>query len=378
MKRKKDSYRLLIISLLLLSFLVCRSEFSSAADRSASSQFDRNKLSASDVSILDEIDKLESEMDRLEAEEKKAVESVRAADSEIKKLETEVAERQKKIAAQQSAAAAQLRSLYKRSRVGEWEYLLDTRSLQDFERRRQALLKLGRREAQIIDNYRTQLVELDARRKSLAEKKNESENQRQKIVESRRSMAEEIKRKAALIKTVREDKQLMAKAEKEMNEARKASDSSIAMLKKNEPPADATPGFEYLLANKGSIACPIGGKIIQSFGEITTGKKETIFHSGLDIRATAGAPVKSIAGGKVVFSGKLRGYGKLVVIDHGRGYLSLYGYLEKINVRQDSTVSRGYEIGRIGDGNSLKGPTLFFGLRKGGQPENPKSWTDCR
>jgi len=362
---------------MLLCFLVGLPHFSTAADKSTSAQFDRAKLSAGDVSILDEIDKMEDEMDRLASEEEKAASSISGADVEIKALEADVAEQQKKIAAQQSAAAAQLKSLYKRSRVGEWEYLLDTRSLQDFERRKQSLLKLGRREAQIIDNYRRQLAELDVRRKKLADKKSDSEAQRNKVAENRRLMSEEIKRKTALIEAVREDKQLLQKAEKELSEAKKKADTSVAMLKQAEAPADTTPGFEYLLDKKGSVSCPVNGKISQGFGEITTGKEEKFFHSGLDIRAASGSAVKSIAGGKVVFSGKLRGYGRLVVIDHGRGYLSLYGYLEKIKVRQDSIVSRGFVIGNIGDNTSLKGPTLFFGLRKGGQPENPKTWTDC-
>lgn len=96
--------------------------------------------------------------------------------------------------------------------------------------------------------------------------------------------------------------------------------------------------------------------------------------SGLLLRASLGTKVRSVAEGRVVHAGFLRGYGLLVILDHEHSYHSLYAHLSRHSVEVGATVKAGDLIGYVGDSESLDGAKLYFELRRGGRPVNPKYW----
>jgi murein hydrolase activator len=95
---------------------------------------------------------------------------------------------------------------------------------------------------------------------------------------------------------------------------------------------------------------------------------------GIDIRAAEGAEVHAIGTGSVVFSGWLKGYGNLVIVDHGSAFHSLYAHLSNSQVDVGTAVEEGEKIGQVGDTGSLKGSYLYFEIRKGGQAVDPLPW----
>ena len=95
---------------------------------------------------------------------------------------------------------------------------------------------------------------------------------------------------------------------------------------------------------------------------------------GIDIRAAEGAEVRTIGTGSVVFSGWLKGYGNLVIVDHGSNFHSLYAHLSNSQVDVGNEVEEGEVIGQVGDTGSLKGSYLYFEIRKGGQAVDPLPW----
>jgi septal ring factor EnvC (AmiA/AmiB activator) len=100
----------------------------------------------------------------------------------------------------------------------------------------------------------------------------------------------------------------------------------------------------------------------------------TTFRSGVEFAAPAGMPVRSIAAGVVRFAGWFRGYGRIVIVDHGDAYHSVSGHLDEIDVEVGSLVSEGQAIGTVGETGSLGGPSLYFELRRGGDPVDPVPW----
>ncbi len=361
-----------VVLVVLLVFL-CLPAF--AADKKISSKFDKKTLSGKDVSILGTIEKMEIEQDRLAAKEEAALKEIAAIDKELVAISKDIAKGEKSLESQQARVKRQLRLLYKKEQVSTWEYLLDTKSLQDFERRRQSLLKLGRREKAVIEDFRASLRLLESKKKELDGKRASLTKLQAELESSKKELAEKIAQKAALIKVVKKDKKLREKVRIEQENARKKSDKSIAALKNIVPLED---GAKYLQKHKGKLSCPVRGRIVQDYGEVLTKEKRKIFHSGLDIKARAGSKVKAISAGKAIYTGRLRGYGNLVVIDHGGGYVSLYGHLKKISIPESAIVKRGSVVGLIGDSGSLKGPVLFFGIRKNGKHVDPGQWARCR
>ena len=101
-------------------------------------------------------------------------------------------------------------------------------------------------------------------------------------------------------------------------------------------------------------------------------------HFGVDFGAKRGTPLRAVNDGKVIYAGWMRGYGKVVKIDHGRGFVSLYAHQSKILVKLRQQVKRGQVIGRVGSTGRSTGPHLHFGLYHHGKPVNPLHYIDRR
>ena len=102
--------------------------------------------------------------------------------------------------------------------------------------------------------------------------------------------------------------------------------------------------------------------------------KRKILHTGIDIAAPNGTPVKAPAGGEVIYNGWLRGYGRVVVLNHGRGLSTLYAHLSASLVQEGQEVKAGAVIARVGKTGNTTGPHLHFEVRKYGTPTEPLNY----
>src|SRR5690606_27756552 len=126
---------------------------------------------------------------------------------------------------------------------------------------------------------------------------------------------------------------------------------------------------------RGALVAPVDASIDQPFGRVVDPEFQTqTRRNGVDFAAEAGTPVRSVAGGVVRFAGWFRGYGRIVILDHGDGYHSVSGHLDEIGVRVDDVVVAGQPIGTVGETGSLAGPRLYFELRHRGAPIDPAPW----
>ena len=98
------------------------------------------------------------------------------------------------------------------------------------------------------------------------------------------------------------------------------------------------------------------------------------FHSGLVFDAPLGTPVAAVAAGNVRFAGWFRGYGRLVILDHGDGYFTVSGHLEELEVEVGDAVTARQVIGTVGETGSLSGPRLYFEIRQGAEAQDPADW----
>jgi len=120
---------------------------------------------------------------------------------------------------------------------------------------------------------------------------------------------------------------------------------------------------------------PVVGGVRLGFGkQVDAQYQTTTQRMGIEIDAGIGDPVRSVGTGRVVFAGYFRGYGRMVIIDHGSGTLSVSGYMDELSVAPDDAVLAGQVIGTVGETGSLSGPGLYFELRKDGKPVDPEAW----
>ncbi|MFH1873622.1 MAG: LysM peptidoglycan-binding domain-containing M23 family metallopeptidase [Pseudomonadota bacterium] len=123
---------------------------------------------------------------------------------------------------------------------------------------------------------------------------------------------------------------------------------------------------EKIVVDRGRFIWPLNGKISSQFG-IRNGRR----HDGLDICAKNGTPIKAAGNGKVVFSGKMRGYGNLVILRHEDDFFTVYAHNSRNLVAKGKTVSKGQQIAKVGSTGRSSGPHLHFEVRNGQKARNP-------
>ncbi len=96
--------------------------------------------------------------------------------------------------------------------------------------------------------------------------------------------------------------------------------------------------------------------------------------NGVEIRAPGGAAVRAVAPGRVVHAGWFKGYGNLVIVDHGEGYHTLVAHLASMSSAMGEEVAPGTLLGSVGDTGSLHGTSLYFEVRERGRPVDPAAW----
>jgi murein DD-endopeptidase MepM/ murein hydrolase activator NlpD len=115
------------------------------------------------------------------------------------------------------------------------------------------------------------------------------------------------------------------------------------------------------------VVTAFGAQVHPRFGTRT-------FRNGVDIAAAEGRAVSAVHPGQVIYTGWFKGYGNLVIVDHGAEYYTLYAHLADIAVDEGDDVRQGQRIGTVGDTGSLDGPRLYFEVRHQGKPLDPEQW----
>lgn len=202
----------------------------------------------------------------------------------------------------------------------------------------------------------------EARQKALiAAREAEAEAQRQREREQQRQ-------REALARNERESRR-EAQAETEPTPPRPVQPAGPAVSS-----GGATYGGAFAEA-RGKLPWPINGRLLARFGE-ARGDDERSRWDGVMISATAGSQVRAVHGGRVVFADWLRGSGLLVILDHGNGYLTLYGHNQSLLKEAGDIVKAGEAIATAGNSGGQDTAALYFAIRQQGRPSDPAQW--CR
>ncbi|MGA2025177.1 MAG: peptidoglycan DD-metalloendopeptidase family protein, partial [Steroidobacteraceae bacterium] len=137
---------------------------------------------------------------------------------------------------------------------------------------------------------------------------------------------------------------------------------------KEVPPPDTVSAFGRLL---GQLRWPVSGHIKAGFGDT---RASGVRWDGLVVATELGAPVRAVSAGRVVYADWLPGLGLLTIIDHGEGYLSLYGHNAQLYKAAGESVSAGDVIAAAGDTGGRPEPELYFEIRRSGRPVDPLPW----
>ncbi|MGE7990331.1 murein hydrolase activator EnvC family protein [Pseudomonas sp. NPDC089554] len=186
--------------------------------------------------------------------------------------------------------------------------------------------------------------------------------------------AEEARQKALLAQQEaekRRQQQALAAREQPAEEAPKKASTTLGPLVSSD---GANYGGAFSAA-RGKLPWPVNGRLLARFGDARGGDARAKW-DGVMISASAGTQVRAVHGGRVVFADWLRGAGLLVILDHGNGYLSLYGHNQRLLKSAGDIVKAGEAISTVGDSGGQESAGLYFAIRQQGRPSDPSQW--CR
>jgi septal ring factor EnvC (AmiA/AmiB activator) len=265
------------------------------------------------------------------------------------------------------------------SRVLTWHRYLQRERVQRIAALTAQLRELDALERQIVQQRSALDASRQQQRAQLAQLQRDRSTRAQTVAQLEQRYRDRRSRERALGSDAKSLERLLAQlraaaareAGRRAAAARAASRPSTGGKPRPAPPvvANAAP------IQVGGLGWPLSGTLLAGYGGTLPGGGTS---SGLLIGASAGATVKAVANGKVVFADWMNGYGLILIIDHGNGYMSLYAHNEALLRDAGDDVKRGEPVASVGNSGNQSRPGLYFELRRNGQPVNPGTWLQQR
>lgn len=349
-----------------------------------------------------EMGQLQKQVDGLEGELQRSEEELKRLDQEKKKLQQSRLEQQRLIALQaraayQSGQQEPLRLLLNQQQPEQlsrtltyYDYLGKAR-LEQLATFNETLRQLANVEADIghqQSQLQAQKSALDERRNQLAAVRKERQQALAKLNQqygaSDRKLKARQREQAELAQVLKTIEETLARQAREAEEARRLA--ALAAQQADTPSRRTLPlgpsvssggstvGGPFAKA-KGKLPWPVDGRLVARFGSPRDGDVRAKW-DGVLIGASAGSQVHAVHSGRVVFADWLRGAGLLVILDHGNGYLSLYGHNQSLLKDAGDIVQAGEAIATVGTSGGQDTPALYFAIRQQGRPSDPAQW--CR
>ena len=336
------------------------------------------ELAGREATVLGRLADLERQIE-LESRALRAAQvRLRAATQRLSVAEERAKKAQGGLDAQMAVVEPRLVARYRLGREGYVRFLLGSKSIADLLRRRWLFNTLLQSDLEALRRLRAQADAAKAARDELAEAHAEQDQSVKTESERRASLHAKVDQQRALLSSVQRERAVHEQTVHELEEAEKQLTRKLAEIRKTHPALVAP---EILLKAsirkaRGKLPFPVDrGKIEVPFGRATDPRFGTVtLQTGIDVRAPMGTPVRAVWDGKVAHAGWFKGFGNLLIVDHGDGVFSLMAHLDQLQKALGDNVRAGEEVGTVGETGSLKGPYLYFELRDGQKPLDPERW----
>ncbi|MBD2837271.1 murein hydrolase activator EnvC [Pseudomonas sp. JM0905a] len=363
-----------------------------------------------------DLKKTETEMGNLEQQVKDLQQELKNSEGEIQRLDGEKKKLQDARAEQQRLIGIQARAAYQSGQQEYVKLLLNQQHPEKFARTltyydylsqarleqltafNETLRQLANVEQEITaqqDQLNEQKAALEGRREQLATARKERQQALAKLNQDFSDRDKKLKARqqdqAELGKVLKTIEETLARQEREAREAEEARKRALAEQQRQlrELPAGspARPANGPMVSSaggnfggpfakaRGQLPWPVDGRVVARFGSARGGDSRAKW-DGVLIGAPEGSSVRAVHGGRVVFADWLRGAGLLVILDHGNGFLSLYGHNQRLLKNAGDIVKAGESIATVGNSGGQDTPALYFAIRQQGRPTDPAQW--CR
>jgi murein hydrolase activator len=335
-------------------------------------------LAGKEASVLGKLADLERQIE-LESRGLRAAQArLRVATARLSVAEESSRKAQAQLDGATQVLQPRLVARYRLGREGYVRFLLGSTSVIDLIRRSHLFNMLLKSDLEALSVLRSQADTARAARNELAAAhaeqdqsvKGESDRREelQKSVDQQRTLLASVQRERSVHEqTARELEEAVRELTRrfeEINGSPRTRTSQSSLRKSSIRKARGKLPFPV---DRGQIEVRYGRAVDRRFGTVT-------MQNGIDIRAPLGTPIRAVWSGKVAHAGWFRGFGNLLILDHGDGMFSLMAHLDQLQKALGDAVHAGEEVGTVGDTGSLKGPYLYFELRDGQHPLDPEPW----
>ena len=338
-----------------------------------------SQLQKKEGSVLQSLGAIDADLEKKTRELKQTNAKLTTVLSELQQKERQAAQLQVAIRQRQALFAERAVALYRRLRGGKpllINILLSHSSAVGMLQQARYLQSTLAFDKALVETLSDQKLQQERVQKELTEKRDEVSTQKRALASAAEAVRKEAGKRRELLASLRTEKETRNRALKELEEAAVRLQKMIDEIARRSAikPRDV-PSGRGLDAMRGRLEWPVKGQVIAGFGKTKHREFATeVFRNGLDIEAPMGAEIKAVEKGKVVFADRFSGYGKMLIIDHGERYYTVYAHLSEYLKKTGDTVERGEPVAAVGDSDSLAGAKLYFEMRKDGKSIDPTPW----
>ena len=322
-------------------------------------------------SLESDLREQELELSRIHREIYDTDQSITAGESRLTILKREASELTVLRTEQSESLKNDLTSMYQSGTEEPLKMVLNQESPADFSRMLNYYRYLLEARADRIQSYLSTIQTLASTQEDILTQRDQLSVLRVELAAEEKNLARAQTRKIALLKKVTSRiltaEQQIVEREKDRRKLESLIDEVEQRIKGLAPPQSYRP-FSSI---KGQFKWPVTGSIARRYGSSRGGN---LRWQGVVLRSNTGTAVESVHYGRVVFADYLRGYGLLVIVDHGQDYLTLYGHNQSLFVEPGDWVSAGDQIALAGSISGISETGVYFEIRHQGRPQNPTNW----
>ncbi|MGE4408581.1 murein hydrolase activator EnvC family protein [Pseudomonas sp.] len=358
-------------------------------------------------SVQKQLQTTESEMGQLEKQVDDLQQEIDRSEAELERLNEEKTTLEGARLEQQRLIGLQARAAYQSGRQEYLKLLLNQQNPEKFSRTLTYYDYLNKARFEQVDSFNRTLGQLASVERDIATQQHKLAEQKDGLLERRRQLAEVRKERQQTLAKLDSDhssreQKLQARRQeqaqfervlktieetlaRQAREAEQERQRALLAEQQRQNASPGTPGPRVSSAGgsfggpfaqaKGKLPWPVDGRLVARYGTPRGGDARTKW-DGVLIGASAGTQVRAVHGGRVVFADWLRGAGLLVILDHGNGYLSLYGHNQSLLRDAGDIVKAGDPIATVGTSGGQETAALYFAIRQQGRPSDPAQW--CR
>jgi septal ring factor EnvC (AmiA/AmiB activator) len=378
--------RLAGFALLFFTGLIAALAYAASADRDLDGikkkiELEKRVLSQvkkKESSVVESLSQVEIELERKNKQLKQSTSKLDFVVSEMHKKQAETVRLRESLEQRKTYLARRADALYRWQRgASPFMILNGDLSLSSLLKRRYYLQSTVAFDREMVQSLNEQATRQETLTEELARKRQDVDAQRRELTEVKEAVQKEAQKKRELLASLRGEKESRQRALKDLEQAALRLQKMIEELSrrsagKSSKEAPAGSGLESM---RGKLEWPVKGQLIGGFGKTKHHEFSTdVFRKGLEIEAPVGEEIRAVEKGKIVFADRFSGYGKMLIIDHGDRYYTVYAHLSDFLKKSGDAVKRGEAVALVGDSESLVGSKLYFEMRKDGRSIDPTPW----